>query len=209
MSASAHAFEPAPLTAGSYVRAATMALLAAALMTLLLLGATRVQNREHHRQLTEQQVKSIAAIKKDPYVQTNVYDPSLVELIAQDPQASANATTLVFRNIDFSTDDCESLSQLKNLQYVGFHSCQGIDALLHRLEGARSVEKIFFENSELTDNCVRLLATLPRLRQVHLEQTVSRHHFSLLHALLPGVSIRTPYPVREEPAEYDRAPPLR
>jgi hypothetical protein len=209
MSTAAQSFRPAPIATGGYLRVTAIGVLVTSVAGLLLFWAAKVQNREIRRQLNAMQDKSVAAIKENSDAQTDVYDASLIDLIAADPEAAGQATTLVFRNLDFSVDNCHRVSQLKNLRNVGFHSCEHMEVLLHDLEGAASIEKIFFENSILTDNCIRLLATLPHLRQVHLEQSVTPHQASLLHALLPGVWVRTPFLERNEPVEVKSTPPLR
>src|SRR5687767_1394359 len=159
--------------ARSYVRPVLVLLLVAGGVGALLFYAAKVSDDEHERQAQKRREKAVAALKDDPATQTLVHDAELVAMIADDPDAVEKATTLVFSDVDFSDERFSRVAELVHLENLGVYSCKAPQKLLVRLQGVPSIRKIFFETSPISDEGVRLLGTLPNLRQIHFEQVMS------------------------------------
>jgi hypothetical protein len=169
----------------------------AAVVALLVFG-TRVQEREQQRRVGEHLQRDLAAIKQGRCEEIFIYEAELLALIAADPQAMANATTLVFSSADFSDPRFAVISKLKLLENVAINSSKNADAMLGYMQGMSSVQKFWIEESPVSKNGLAMLGKLPNLKRVRFEQPLSADEANLLKQLLPKADLRLPYAATNE-----------
>src|SRR5687767_956629 len=91
-----------PASVVRYVTSGAIVLAAVVAIAALLAFSERVQEREQQRRVGEHLQRDLAAIKQGRGEEIFIYEPELLAMIAAEPQAVANATTLVFSRTDFS-----------------------------------------------------------------------------------------------------------
>jgi hypothetical protein len=187
-----HAQPHVTAAAASHMRAGVVIVAVVAAVTALLLFGERVQKREEQRRIGEHVKRDLAAIKQGRGEDIFIYEPELMARIAAEPQAVANATTLVFSRTDLSDPRFADIKKLKVLQNVAIDSCKNADAILIHMQGMSSVEKLWIEDSRVTERGIKALATLPNLMHVRFEQFVTPDEARLLKRTLPDVNLRLP-----------------
>lgn len=121
-----------------------------------------------------------------------VNDPTLVEMLANEPDCIANLTTLYFSMAELDDARFAAFKKLTNLKSVGFYDCQGMDAAAKTIEGMPSIEEIWCEGECFTAAGVKSLATLPNLKRVEFVWEVDPAYEQLLRTTLPNVEIKLP-----------------
>jgi hypothetical protein len=174
------------------LRAAAIILILVAAAALMLYYGSRLNKQEDQRRLGERRQRDLTSIKEGRGDETFIYDAEMLALIVADPDAAANATSLVFSNVDFSDKRFAEINRLEQLQNVGVASSANVDALLAYMEGMPSIQRMWIKASPLSESGIGLLASLPHLKQVRFEQAMSAEQVELLETTLPGVKIDTP-----------------
>ncbi|HEX6960868.1 MAG TPA: hypothetical protein VF175_03315 [Lacipirellula sp.] len=182
----------AAAAAVSYARGGVVLLAVIAAVAALLLFGDRVQEREEQRRIGEHVQRDLAAIKQGRGEDIFIYEPELMARIAAEPQAVANATTLVFSRTDLSDPRFAEIKKLKVLQNVAIDSCKNADSMLLHMQGMVSVEKLWLEDSPVSQRGIKALAALPNLKHVRFEQFVTPDEAKLLKRTLPNVNLRLP-----------------
>ena len=179
-----------PSLAASYARGGVVALDVIAGVVALLMFGERVQQREERRRVVEHVQRDLSAIKQGRGEDIFVYEPELLVKIASEPQAVANATTLVFSRTDLSDPRFAEIKKLKLLQNVAINACKNADAMLMHIQGMESVEKIYIEDSRITPAGIGALGALPNLQHLRIEQPVTPGEEKLLVKTLPHVNLQ-------------------
>jgi hypothetical protein len=176
-----------------YMRGILTVLALAAVVVAMLLFGQRLNRQENERRLGERRLRDLASIKEGRAEETLIYDPELLLMIVADADAAANATSLVFSNVDFSDKRFAAISRLEALQNLGIASSKNADAVLNYAQGMESIEKIWIEKSPVSEAGISALTTLPNLKQVRFEQAMSAEQSELLRSTLPDVKIDIPF----------------
>ena len=187
-------------TAACYARRLFMGLLAAIGVAALLLAGEHARRREDHRRIDQHLRNDLAAIRAGLAGDILVYEPELLEMIAADPQAMANATTIVFSSADFADSRFAAVTNLKLLQNVAINRSRNADEVLTHMQGMESDEKLYIEQSPVTMRGLKALATLPNLKHVRFEQPLTARQADFLKKMLPRVNVRRLHAVAEEPS---------
>jgi hypothetical protein len=185
-------------TIAHYVRGVVTGLLIALTFAALLLASDRARHREDRRRVGEHLRHDLATIKAGQADEIFVYEAELLEMIAADPQAMANATTLVFSNADFADPRFSAVAELKVLRNVAINSSRNADALLAHMQDMESIEKLYIEQSPISASGIAALRTLPNLKHLRFEQPVSKKEANLLKKTLPKVNVRLSYVTPED-----------
>jgi hypothetical protein len=186
--------------AAHYVRGLIVGMLAAIGVAALLLAGEHARRREDQRRIDQHLRHDLAAIRAGQAGDILVYEPELLEMIAADPQAMANATTIVFSSADFVDARFAAVANLKLLQNVAINRSKNADQLLAQMQGMESVEKLYIEQSPVSTEGLAALATLPNLKHLRFEQPLSAEQAELLRKSLPAVNLRLLHVVAEEPS---------
>jgi hypothetical protein len=155
----------------------------------MLLYAQRLNRQENERRLGERRQRDLASIKVGRADETLVYDAELLLMIVSDAETAANTNSLVFSNVDFSDKRFAVISKLEGLQNLGIASSQNADALLGYAQGMASIEKIWIENSPVSEAGISAISTLPSLKQLRFAQPMSAEQVKLLEESLPDANV--------------------
>ncbi|QDT75887.1 hypothetical protein I41_51310 [Lacipirellula limnantheis] len=177
------------------------------LMVLGLLAEGKRDQQEFEKRRAERWQEDVSLVKAgNDGSRIFVNDPTLVEMLANEPECIANLTTLYFSMADLDDDRFAAVKKLTNLRSVGFYDCQGMDAAAKTIEGMPSIEEIWCEGECFTAAGVKSLATLPNLKRVEFVWEVDPASEQLLRSTLPNVEIKLPPPEElEEERSEDRA----
>ena len=75
-----------------------------------------------------------------------IFDPAMIEMLANDEQCIANLTFLTFIEQDLSDPRFKDIAKLKNLRTVEFYDCHNDEKLLAAMQGMPSVEEMEFDS---------------------------------------------------------------
>lgn len=181
-----------PFRAARLLRGLFIAALAIAAAADVLLYAARVSERENLRQAAARRSSELSALKEGRSDETMIYDAETLAMIVDDPAAAERAASLVFSSVDFADERFARVGELANLKNVGVYSCRNADRLIDYLHGMASIERMWIEVSPLSDDGVRLLATLPRLKHIHFEQVMTSEEVRRLERALPRAVVDAP-----------------
>lgn len=127
-----------------------------------------LEEYQHNKYVTEKATDLYNAVKAGSY-QGMVFDPLMVEMLANDEQCIANLTYLYFVDIDLSDPRYKAVAKLKNLRSLEFYDCENDEKLLDAIKGMPSVEEMEFDSMRESEERERLLKTFPNLKKVTYE----------------------------------------
>ncbi len=92
-----------------------------------------------------------------------------------------------------------SLGVMHYIRSIFVYSCQNADVLFSRIQHMPSIEVVGIETSRFTEAGLKQLQTLPKLKELHIEQVVPDALIDSLREWLPNVDLKIPYPESAEP----------
>jgi hypothetical protein len=168
--------------------------IAAVLFTLFAVGADQsyqARRAERARQQQKLRLREVADAKAGR-ANISIYDVELLEMLADDPQCIANITSVYFYMRDLGDPRYRRLTELHNVETIGFYSCDNVDNILAIAKDMESVQTLFFEATTVSDQSIHLLAEIPNLKKVRFEQIVAEETIEKLNDLLPNVQVEAP-----------------
>lgn len=118
-----------------------------------------------------------------------VLDAELLSMLADDPDCVRNVTSLQFSMSDLSDSRFRRTREFHQLRGINFYDCRNTDNVLEAVNGMPTIITVYFEVSVVTEDGIRLLATLPNLKKVQFEQIMPPSEVGLLRKLLPNVEL--------------------
>lgn len=116
-------------------------------------------------------------------------DPTLLVMLADDPDSVKILTELDLSMVDFRDRDMAAVSKLSNVKRVYAYSCHGIENLLSAMQGLPAVEELHFDTTLLSDEGIKLLATFPNLKKVRFNYVAEQERVDLLKSTIPHVPL--------------------
>jgi hypothetical protein len=110
-------------------------------------------------------------------------------MLADDPDCVRNVTSLRFSMSDLSDFRFKRTRDFHQLRGIIFYDCRNTDNVLEAISGMPTIITVYFEVSDVTEEGIRLLATLPNLKEVEFEQVMPPGEIGLLRKLLPNVEL--------------------
>jgi len=169
---------------GLAVFATIIGLLVVAVQRQQVLVEERRVQREHERAL-----KAFEDIKSKSQTYAMVFSPELLVMLASDPDCARNLTYIHFDMTDLNEPGFEQVRKFPNLNKLSFYDCRGVDKLLGYASELQSVNEVYFDYIQTTDELIHRLGALPNLKTVKFNyaETVQIDAFA---RALPNAKIR-------------------
>lgn len=168
-----------------------MLLFAVALLSILIYGCYRSENErmadldQRTDEMRQRLFEEVKRGNRTPWV----LDAELLVMCADDPECVSNVTSLQFSMSDLSDSRFRRTRDFHQLRGINFYDCRNTDNVLEAVNGMPTIITVYFEVSVVTEDGIRLLATLPNLKKVQFEQIMPPSEVGLLRKLLPNVEI--------------------
>ena len=124
----------------------------------------------------------------------SVRDEVLLNKLAADNRCVANLEEIVFWSFHFEPSHASDLARLKNLKRVGFYCCNNVEAVVPGLL-ALKLDSLWFELSLPTPESLELLGQSRTMKELGVEQVLTRREAEVLKSFPPEVKITTSFPL--------------
>lgn len=168
-----------------------MLLFAVALLSILVYGGYRskIERMAELDQRTDKMRQELFEKVKHGESTPWVMDAELLSMLADDPECVRNVTSLQFSMSDLSDSRFKRTREFHQLRGINFYDCRNTDNVLEAVNGMPTIITVYFEVSDVNEESIRLLATLPNLKKVQFEQIMPPGEIELLRKLLPNVEL--------------------
>ena len=115
-------------------------------------------------------------------------DLPLLEMLVDDVHCADNITSIWFFEASLGNSRFRRLSEFPRLREIGFYGCVEMEGLLGP-PPLNVVESLSFESSHLSEQVLESMTLLPRLKRVHIEETLSTDMQTWFSQRIPHVAL--------------------